>query len=211
MTVNLIWDFDGTLVQSSEAIRQALRLLYQTYQLPFDEAWVMDTIIQESIGQLLKRLAEAHQLDFSELLAFFTREQEARDHLIALMPTAKETLALTSQQGGRHFIVTHKGQTTQAVLQRLGIADYFTEVITADRGFKRKPDPEALLFLIHHYQMDKSQTYYIGDRPLDLAAARAAGISSINLLLPDSDDNHHISQLSDIVEFFSGKNSSSKQ
>ncbi|MCD3448448.1 HAD-IA family hydrolase [Streptococcus equi subsp. zooepidemicus] len=209
MTVNFIWDFDGTLVQSSEAIRQALRLLYQTYQLPFDEAWVMDTIIQESIGQLLKRLAEAHQLDFSELLAFFTREQEARDHLIALMPTAKETLALTSQQGVKHFIVTHKGKTTQAVLQRLGIADYFTEVITAACGFKRKPDPEALLFLIHHYQMDKSQTYYIGDRPLDLAAARAAGISSINLLLPDSDDNHHISQLSDIVELFSGKNSSS--
>lgn len=169
----------------------------------------MDTIIQESIGQLLKRLAEAHQLDFSELLAFFTREQEARDHLIALMPTAKETLALTSQQGVKHFIVTHKGKTTQAVLQRLGIADYFTEVITAACGFKRKPNPEALLFLIDKYQMAKAKTYYIGDRPLDLAAARAAGISSINLLLPDSDDNHHISQLSDIAELFSGKNSSS--
>lgn len=53
MTVHFIWDFDGTLVESSQAIREVLALLYQTYHLPFDEDWVMTFIIQESIGVLL--------------------------------------------------------------------------------------------------------------------------------------------------------------
>lgn len=198
-----IWDFDGTLVESYEAIRQVLVLLYKTYDLPLDEDFVFDFIIKESVGSLLRRLVAEHDLPFEELLRFFNREQEARDDMINLMPHAKEALQLTKEKGVQHFIYTHKGATTGAVLARLGIDHFFTEVITSANGFARKPHPEGVDYLVTKYGLDKSQTYYIGDRRLDVEVAENAGIQSLNLHQPDSAINRKIDDLSDLVDLLS--------
>ncbi|MBF7093947.1 HAD-IA family hydrolase [Streptococcus sp. HF-1907] len=198
-----IWDFDGTLVESYEAIRQVLVLLYKTYDLPLDEDFVFDFIIKESVGSLLRRLAAEHDLPFEELLRFFNREQEARDDMINLMPYAKEALQLTKEKGVQHFIYTHKGATTGAVLARLGIDHFFTEVITSANGFARKPHPEGVDYLVTKYGLDKLQTYYIGDRRLDVEVAENAGIQSLNLHQPDSAINRKIDDLSDLVDLLS--------
>ncbi|WP_159563992.1 HAD-IA family hydrolase [Streptococcus halichoeri] len=194
-----IWDFDGTLVESYEAIRQVIQEMYHVYDLPLDEACVMDFILKESVYSLLKDIARAYRIPFKELLTFFNREQEVRDHMITLMPATKEVLEYTQEQGIDNFIITHKGATTQAVLEKLGIATYFKHVLTAQDGFKRKPHPESITFLVDTYQLDKQHTYYIGDRLLDVQAAENAGIKSLNLTQPDSKGNSHIDSLSAIT------------
>lgn len=200
--ITFIWDFDGTLVESYDAIREVLVLLYEAYQIELDEDFVFDFIIKESVGALLRRLAAEHDLSFEELLRFFNREQEARDHMINLMPHAKEALQFTKEKGIQHFIYTHKGATTGAVLARLGIDQYFTEVITSANGFIRKPHPQGVDYLIEKYDLDKEQTYYIGDRRLDVEVAENSGIQSINLGQPESKINQKIENLSQIIDIF---------
>ncbi|MBM7636580.1 HAD-IA family hydrolase [Streptococcus saliviloxodontae] len=197
-----IWDFDGTLVESYQVIHEVLVLLYDMYGLEFDQDWVMDFIIRESVGSLLRQLALEENLDFQELLQFFNREQEARDDLINLMPYAKETLDWTKEKGIRNLIYTHKGSTTEQVLERLGVASYFEEVVTSANGFKRKPDPEAVNYLIEKYNLDKQDTYYIGDRRIDVEVAQAAGIFSINLGQADTETNRKIEDLSEVMSIF---------
>ena len=79
---------------------------------------------------------------------------------------------------------------------------YFTEVVTSANGFARKPEPEAINYLLDKYDLDKTSTYYVGDRRLDVEAAENAGIKSINLGQPSSKINQHIADLSDIVALF---------
>ncbi len=198
----LIWDFDGTLVDSYEAIGEALQVTYAHYGLAFDEAWVMDFIIKESVKALLYQVAADEQLDFAELLAFFKKEQEARDNMIKPMPHLAEVLAETKQKGMTHFIYTHKGITANDVLERLGVHQYFTEVVTSANGFARKPEPEAIDYLLEKYHLDKTTTYYVGDRRIDVEAAENAGIKSINLGQPSSAINQKINDLSDIMTLF---------
>lgn len=197
-----IWDFDGTLVDSYEAIGQALQVTYAHYGLAFDEQWIMDFIIKESVKALLYQVAKEQELDFAELSAFFKKEQEARDYLINPMPHLTEVLVATKQKGVTHFVYTHKGITANDVLERLGVRQYFTEVVTSANGFARKPEPEAINYLLEKYDLDKTSTYYVGDRRLDVEAAENAGIKSINLGQPSSKINQHIADLSDIVALF---------
>lgn len=51
---------------------------------------------------------------------------------------------------------------------------YFTEVITKQYGFKRKPDSEGFMYLIEKYKIDKTTTLVIGDRECKILGGKAA-------------------------------------
>ncbi|WP_225111283.1 HAD hydrolase-like protein [Streptococcus iniae] len=62
----------------------------------------------------------------------------------------------------------------------------------------RKPDSESFDYLLKKYKLDKSQTFYIGDRPLDREFAENSKVMSINLREASSEKNIAINDLSDI-------------
>lgn len=74
------------------------------------------------------------------------------------------------------------------MLKNNGLIDYFDEIITSDNGFKRKPSPEALRYLIDKYSLKKESTYYIGDRSIDIECAKNAGVKSV-LISTDEEEN----------------------
>ena len=84
------------------------------------------------------------------------------------------------------------------ILRDLGLDLYFTEILTSQSGFARKPSPEAATHLISKYHLKPERTFYIGDRTLDIEFAQNSGIQSINFLGTPVDCNHQISCLADI-------------
>ena len=63
---------------------------------------------------------------------------------------------------------------------------YFIEILTIEDGFQRKPNPEAINYLISKYNMNRNSTYYVGDRKLDIESANNANIKSILFIPKDS-------------------------
>ncbi|MDK7057772.1 HAD hydrolase-like protein, partial [Streptococcus agalactiae] len=57
-------------------------------------------------------------------------------------------------QGGRNFLISHRNDQVLEILDKTGISGYFTEVVTSNRGFKRKPNPESMLYLKDKYQIE---------------------------------------------------------
>ena len=82
---------------------------------------------------------------------------------------------------------------------------YFTEILTSQSDFARKPNPEAATYLLDKYQLDPEKTYYIGDRTLDVEFAQNSGIQSLNFLESSYEGNHRIQVLADIPYIFEGK------
>ena len=63
---------------------------------------------------------------------------------------------------------------------KLEIDKYFIEVVDeANVNFVRKPDTDSIDYLVNKYHLDKENTYYIGDREIDISAAKNANIKSI--------------------------------
>lgn len=179
MSLTFIWDLDGTLLDSYPVIMAALRESFSFYALPWQEAEIHKTIIRTSVHDLLLRYSKSHNVPFEALQARCTLLSRQKMNDIQAIADAKETLLRLQQQGARHFVYTHKGETTEAVLKRLELYSFFEDIITALHGFPRKPAPDALDHLLKQYDLDKSSTFYVGDRAIDMACARAAGIRGI--------------------------------
>ncbi|HEL2402437.1 TPA: HAD-IA family hydrolase [Streptococcus suis] len=202
MKPTFIWDLDGTLLDSYEAILAGIQETYEQYELPFDREEVRKYILRYSVKDLLVRDAEKYGLDSDELNRVRATSLKEKNMQIPLMTGAREILDWTAEKGIQNFVYTHKSDNAFQVLEDLGVRHHFTEILTSDSGFARKPSPEALLFLIEKYGLDKENTYYIGDRLLDVETAVNAGIHSINLQIDGVKKNWKIEKLVDIKEKF---------
>ena len=202
MTPTFIWDLDGTLLDSYEAILAGIQETYEQFNLPFDREEVRNFILRYSVKDLLARDADHYGLDSEELNRVRASSLKEKNTQIPLMDGAREILAWAAEQDIQNFVYTHKSDNAFQVLEDLGVRHHFTEILTSDSGFARKPSPEALLYLIDKYQLDKATTYYVGDRLLDAETAINAGISSINLQIDGLGQNQKISHLLEIKHLF---------
>ncbi|NQP29765.1 HAD-IA family hydrolase [Streptococcus suis] len=200
MTPTFIWDLDGTLLDSYEAILAGIQETYEQFYLPFDREEVKQFILRYSVKDLLVRDADKYGLDSDELNRVRATSLKEKNTQIPLMTGAREILDWTAEKGIQNFVYTHKSDNAFQVLEDLGVRHHFTEILTSDSGFARKPSPEALLFLIEKYGLNKENTYYIGDRLLDVETAINAGIQSINLQIDGVEQNWKIVSLLDIKQ-----------
>lgn len=173
-----IWDLDGTLIDSYDVFLEALSESFANFKLPFDRQTVYNFIKEESVNSLLEKQA----VSFEKIKEDFTKNSTSKNDKIKLMVGAKEVLDWTQKENIQNFIYTHKGKNAFDLLKQLGISSYFLEVVTSENNFKRKPNPEAINYLVKKYNLKTDETYYIGDRKLDIEAAHNSGLGSINFL-----------------------------
>ena len=198
-----IWDLDGTLLDSYEAILSGIEETYAQFSIPFDKEKVRDFILKNSVQDLLVQVAEERCLDVDRLNQVRAQSLSEKNAQVILMPGAHEVLAWANQQGIQQFVYTHKGDNALTILRDLGLDSYFTEILTSQSGFARKPSSEATFYLLDKYCLDKDQTYYIGDRLLDIEFALNSGIKSLNFLSCNKEGNQQIRALEDIITLLS--------
>ncbi|KXU12514.1 hydrolase, haloacid dehalogenase-like family [Streptococcus mitis] len=200
-----IWDLDGTLLDSYEAILSGIEETFAQFSIPYDKEQVREYILKYSVQDLLVRVAEDRNLDVEVLNQVRAQSLAEKNAQVVLMPGAREVLSWADQVGIQQFVYTHKGDNAFTILRDLGLESYFTEILTSQSGFARKPSSEAATYLLGKYQLDSEKTYYIGDRTLDVEFAQNSGIQSINFLESSYEGNYRIQALADIPLIFKVK------
>ena len=166
-----IWDLGGTLLDNYETSTAAFVHTLQDFGLhaSHDEVY---KALKVSTDDAVRQFAPTNK-DF--LKTYKANEAKELEQPI-LFDGASELLAQIIQQGGRNFLISHRDDQVLEILQKTQISAYFTEVVTASNGFKRKPDPESMLYLKDKYQIQSGLV--IGDRPIDIEAGQAAGFAT---------------------------------
>lgn len=198
-----IWDLDGTLLDSYDAILAGLEETYASYQLPFDRASIKDYILKHSVQDLLVAVAEEYRLDVTDLNHRRAESLAEKNAQVLLMDGARDVLSWAKDAGIEQFVYTHKGENVLVILRDLGLESFFKEILTSQSGFARKPNPEAAIYLMKKYGLHPEKIYYIGDRSLDIDFARNSQIQSINFLTSDYQGNHQMKTLRDIPSVLS--------
>ncbi|MCJ0587846.1 HAD-IA family hydrolase, partial [Enterococcus cecorum] len=110
------------------------------------------------------------------------------------------------EKGGKNYLLTHReNASAKALLQGSQLDGLFVEIVGPENKFPRKPDPTSLLYLVEKYQMDKTKTVMIGDRPMDIDAGINAGVQSIfyndERLFKIKQAHHEVHSLTEIEKF----------
>ena len=200
-----IWDLDGTLLDSYEAILSGIEETYAQFSIPFDKEKVRDFILKYSVQDLLAQVSEERGLDLGVLNQVRAQSLAEKNAQVVLMPGARKVLAWANQQGIQQFVYTHKGDNALTILRDLSLDVYVTEILTSQSGFARKPSPEAATYLISKYHLKPECTYYIGDRLLDIEFALNSGIKSLNFFSCNKEGNQQIRALEDIITLLSNQ------
>jgi phosphoglycolate phosphatase len=194
---HLIFDLDGTLVDSAPDLATALNgLLAELGKPPLSERTVR-AMVGDGAGALAQRglaasglapsgLAEADQpAALQRFLALY------RDCLIdqtRAYPEVEATLERLQAEGHRLAVCTNKPvDPTRRILGALKLDRFFGAVIGGDSLPRRKPDPAPLLAAIEGLGGSATAAAMIGDSANDVLCARAAAVTAI--LIPSDYGN----------------------
>ena len=200
-----IWDLDGTLLDSYEAMLSGIEETFGQFSIPYDKESVREFILKYSVQDLLEQVAEERNLDAEVLNQVRAQSLAEKNAQVVLMLGAREVLTWADEAGILQFVYTHKGDNAFTILRNLGLECYFTEILTNQSGFARKPSPEVATHLLDKYELDPRTTYYIGDRTLDVEFAQNSGIQSISFLESSYEGNQRIQELADIPRIFEAR------
>ena len=172
-----IWDFDGMLFDTYPRMCAAFREALARQGVERPEGEVM-AAIKRSVRGAAARCADRFGLDQARLSRDYQQIEHAMPpETIVPYDGAEAFLRAVIARGGRHYLYTHRDATALEALERCGMADCFMGAVTADDHFPAKPAPDALLHLLRAHAIAPERAVMLGDRDIDMEAAKNAGIA----------------------------------
>ncbi len=178
--VTILFDLDGTLIDSTEAILESFHAALQKCAA-FD---VEDEKILSLIGHPLDFMF-AHigvRNEIEECVQSYKRHyHKIFKQKTKLLPMADEAIQKAANFAKLGIVTTKTGTYSKELMEYLGLADFFEVVIGREDVIHPKPHPEPILKAMHYMNSIKEQSWMIGDTCLDMEAAHAAKIHAIGL------------------------------
>lgn len=181
---DLVFDLDGTLIDSAPDLHAALNRLMETLQRRMLVLSEVIPMIGDGVPMLVRRALDATggvPADFDEILGVYLDIYgSAVADLTTVFPGVPETLAALHKAGHRMAVCTNKPEAaTHAVLEAMGLAPYFSAVAGGDSLPMRKPDPGHLLGTLDMLGSVPDRAVMIGDSHNDIQVAINAKVRSI--------------------------------
>jgi len=179
------WDFDGTLLDSYPAMVRSFVAAAADFGIAVTPARAL-SLMKENLRYCCDIIGGAHGVSSDALIAAFRRHEQ--DELkLGLPPIAgiPETLKTLHDAGVQHYVATHRDLQCRELLEKAGLAQYFSGYVTQEDGLPRKPAPDMLLHLVRKHGLNPAECVMIGDRPLDTEAGINAGVLSVLLDMED--------------------------
>ena len=179
----LVFDLDGTLIDSAPDIAAAVNLVLERWGWSAQSVAYVETFIGFGARRLVQDLFAAGGLPVDDTtIDVATKEYldnytQAPAERTVFYPHVREDLHALHDAGIRLGICTNKPQAlTLKILGILGIADLFDAVVGADAVPVSKPDPGHLLAVAERMGLNGEAWAYVGDTPVDQATATAAAV-----------------------------------
>jgi phosphoglycolate phosphatase len=193
-----LFDLDGTLIDSFQALTTAVNRTAAEIGHPALSLEEVRAIVGEGVERLLQKAFQSDRVAPAVIESFERHYDEVCCEESRILSEVERTLDWMKDARVRMAVCTNKPTSFSVkILEHLGLSPYFEAVVGPDEAGARKPDRRHVLYTLARIGGRPDETLFIGDMPIDVAAARdasldvaviATGSSSTETLVASSPD-----------------------
>ncbi|WIV19362.1 pyrophosphatase PpaX [Paenibacillus polygoni] len=178
MIKTVLFDLDGTIIDTNELIISSF--IHVLNELG-PGALSREEIIPHMGGTLEQQMqAFTGKPDVAEYVTGYRAYNSVHhDDMVKPFPGVMDVVKKLHEQGIRMGVVTTKIRpSTLRVLEQFDLLKYMESIVTVSDVTHPKPHPEPVLTAVKQLQVDPSETLMVGDSPVDIQSAKAAGVKA---------------------------------
>lgn len=174
----IVFDFDGTLIDTNYLIEKTIR---KTAETLLNKELEQSTIDQIWGKVLTEQMAELDESRVDELSHFYsTYYREHRDEHTSIFDGIIDMLETLHDSGFKMGIVTNKGTSgLEHGLEKFQIKDYFPIALSKTDVVMKKPHPEGLYKVMEYFDAKPEEVLFVGDSIHDIECGKNAGVDTI--------------------------------
>lgn len=181
--MNILWDLDGTLVDSMPVIADAMNRTRQSYDLAPLSMAEMKPFIGPAIHPTFAHFLGTDDAERIDSAVRYYRE--LCDENLAQIPLfdgIESVLSALADAGCQQFVATAKYRpVARQLVQLTGLSRWFIDVYGSGEGSALGHKPELLAHLLQEEGLKPAETLMIGDTRFDMEAARANDLTAIGV------------------------------
>ncbi len=179
MINTILWDFDGTLLNTNDVILESWQHTYEHYygkRMPVEH--ITKCFGEPLLVTMAREFPDVPPRDSAEVYREY--QKDIAYTWAKSIPGVFELVEYLKNKGYKQCIVTSR--TTESTLRYLDLfdkKDLFDGMVTCDDTEKHKPEPEPILLGLEKMKSAKDEALMIGDGVFDIKCANNAGVKSV--------------------------------
>ncbi|QOP46483.1 HAD family hydrolase [Sulfurimonas paralvinellae] len=175
----ILFDLDGTLIDSTEAILESFHYAFDFYgyRHPDDES--IKALIGHPLDYMFAKLGVEDEKVWDFVAVYKEHYREISTQKTVLLPHAREAVELAATFAKLGIVTTKTGKYSKVLMEYFGIMNKFKVLIGREHVEHPKPHAEPILKALEAFDIEDKDVWMIGDTQMDMVAAEAAGVNAI--------------------------------
>jgi phosphoglycolate phosphatase len=178
----ILFDMDGTLVDTVDDLASTLNYTLQKFNLPVKTREEVQSYLGNGIPTLVElAIPKEHKGKKEEATKIF--KEYYKDHLADFTKPYDEIIELITilqKKNYRLAVISNKLQAPLDMLVHKFFGDSFEFVIGQRDDLKQKPDPDSVYLVLKLMNVEKSEALYVGDSDVDFMTAKNADVDCVS-------------------------------
>ena len=178
----ILFDLDGTLIDSTEAILESFHNSFAVYDVLSPDDEDIKALIGHPLDVMYKELGVDEDKIWDFVNTYKEHYRKISTQKTILLENAKEAVEQAAEFASLGIVTTKTGKYSQILMEHFGLMDKFDVLIGREDVQNPKPHAEPILKALEKFDIKNKEIWMIGDTQLDLVSAKNAGVNSIGVL-----------------------------
>ena len=184
----ILFDLDGTLIDSTEAILESFRVAYETQGDTVPDSALIKAEIGHPLDAMFSTLGVAEERVWDYVDAYKMHYRTISCQKTVLLPDAKEAVELASRHATLGVVTTKTAKYSIELLEHLGLMHHFKVLIGREDVENPKPHPEPIQKALKALPKGAKEIWMVGDTCMDMLSAKEANVIGIGVTCGYADE-----------------------
>ncbi len=197
--MTILFDLDGTLIDSTEAILESFHNSFDVHRHPHPEDEAIKALIGYPLDVMYRELGIEQERVWDFVTTYKEHYRIISTEKTVLLPYAREAVEEAAKFARLGIVTTKTGQYSRVLMEYFELMHHFEVLIGREDVENPKPHAEPIEKAVERMGVAKEMCWIIGDTRLDIGSANNAGIKSVGVL-SGYDNVEQLKTLTDIIE-----------